>query len=1351
MATYLSKQGRRASAGLALCAAAIALLSLAPGAMASKRVSSFIGSPTGAGGTIGGLFDGSIADIAINQTGAGGVPAGEVYVVDTSNLRVQEFSPSGAFVRAWGEDVIEAGAPNDTGLGFEICDTTAAMPNVASDCKAGTSGTGAGGSMLSPRSIAVDQGTGAVYVGDESLRRVQKFSANGAFLAALGWDVQIGGVTSYEVCTTAASCQAGVGGENAGQVSAFAGPSALALAVGPSGDLYVAEAPKRRIQQFKSDGTFVSAWGWNVVPSGQVGDSGASYERCPAAAASAPGACRSGDHSANDAPGHFGRIIEDSPRSIAVNSAGEVYASDLYGSDSNRAERRILSFDANGGSPSVFLDSADPSNPFLEAEEFSESFDVAENLLAFGPSDHLFVRGVCGPLSCLDLPEGADREQRIFEFDSSGALLDSHLRKANLQVGGIAVNRSTGDIYAIGAGGGFNRVFILDDDGAPPAPTAVVAAPIELGAHVATFKGTVNPNGPVGIPTSYRFEYSRDGTTWNSVTGDPLAPADGVGAQEVSAKVSDLEANATYRVRLSAVKAFGASDEVTSPELTFLTDGPSPEVTTLQAQNFSDVGAVLSGTVNPNNRATKYRFEYGETDDYGAHVPLSEGLLEGGIVRYVSAQAQGLTPDTTYHFRLVAESEAGVAEGADRTFTTRSAFGGFAQRAFEQISPHLKEGDAQFGTGILFGGRSAPPGPASADGNHMAFTIWGTVDSAEWGGDRLSRVLAHRTAAGWQLDDVSPRPLFPSAGVSGASLGGFGLGDLSRQLIFAQNAMREGDPGIYLRDSNADQTTSIANFDSSVSAAMAVTPDLDHLAFATLAMLTPEPGLPGDDKTKVFEWHGGELRLVSAQSDETPFAAASQLGSGAGANSEAESVLNAMSADGRHVFFTTPYGPSAPEATIYRRDQGEETILVSPSQRTPADPQGPQAKLYLDATRDQSATGAAAVFFASKEKLTDAATNTGPASSGLGDLYRYQVNTDTLTNLSAETNDAAGARVLGMLGRSEDGDRVYYVASGRVLPGQGVEGRPNLYAWHDDGSAAGETRFVATLGNSVCEPRFVNDNNGFPVGGDSCNWTSEPKGTAGYRTSRVSPDGKRLLFQSDDSLTGYPGNGANEVYLYEAEAGGSGYLSCLSCDPDGTPGAADADLAPQGGSTAWMGTFGQDPVRSMSADGGKVFFTSPASLLPADTNGKRDVYGWSEGHLELISTGKSSDDSRFDNASADGSTVFLTTRQQLVGVDDDGFVDVYAARIGGGFDFQNPPPPGIPCVGDGCKPVPTPQPAPPSVGSSGLPGPGNQAPVKKKPHKKKQKKKKNAKKHKKGHGKAHGRNGKSQHRGDRNG
>ena len=122
------------------------------------------------------------------------------------------------------------------------------------------------------------------------------------------------------------------------------------------------------------------------------------------------------------------------------------------------------------------------------------------------------------------------------------------------------------------------------------------------------------------------------------------------------------------------------------------------------------------------------------------------------------------------------------------------------------------------------------------------------------------------------------------------------------------------------------------------------------------------------------------------------------------------------------------------------------------------------------------------------------------------------------------------------------------------------------------------------------------------------------------------------------------------------------------------------------------------------SDSGQVFFDTPDKLLPTDTNGQSDVYEYENGQLRLISTGHSVDPSFFLDASPSGSDVFLGTSQQLVPQDTDGAMDVYDARVGGGFPTSAPPPS---CQGEGCKPPQSVIPPVPTIASVTFFGPGN--------------------------------------------
>jgi hypothetical protein len=105
---------------------------------------------------------------------------------------------------------------------------------------------------------------------------------------------------------------------------------------------------------------------------------------------------------------------------------------------------------------------------------------------------------------------------------------------------------------------------------------------------------------------------------------------------------------------------------------TFITTSAKPIVSTGSASDLTISSAKLNGTVNPAGESTSYWFEWGETDSYGNTAPLSmDGDAGSGTSAVaVSEVVSGLTPGTTYHFRIVAQNSLGITEGEDNTFTT---------------------------------------------------------------------------------------------------------------------------------------------------------------------------------------------------------------------------------------------------------------------------------------------------------------------------------------------------------------------------------------------------------------------------------------------------------------------------------------------------------------------------------------------------------------------------------------------------------------------------------------------------------------------------------------------------------
>jgi hypothetical protein len=94
-----------------------------------------------------------------------------------------------------------------------------------------------------------------------------------------------------------------------------------------------------------------------------------------------------------------------------------------------------------------------------------------------------------------------------------------------------------------------------------------------------------------------------------------------------------------------------------------------PTVTTAPASSVEQATAQLNGQLNPNSSSTAYYFQWGTSTAYG-NTSGTGSTNNRGTVLPVSVVVTGLTPDTTYHYRLVATNANGTSSGADQTFTT---------------------------------------------------------------------------------------------------------------------------------------------------------------------------------------------------------------------------------------------------------------------------------------------------------------------------------------------------------------------------------------------------------------------------------------------------------------------------------------------------------------------------------------------------------------------------------------------------------------------------------------------------------------------------------------------------------
>ena len=94
-----------------------------------------------------------------------------------------------------------------------------------------------------------------------------------------------------------------------------------------------------------------------------------------------------------------------------------------------------------------------------------------------------------------------------------------------------------------------------------------------------------------------------------------------------------------------------------------------PALGATEVTGTTDTTATITTRVRPNAQPTTFKVQLGTTTAYGKQT-ANIGIGSGGTVVAATVTLLGLTPQTTYHARLVASNDAGTSNGPDFTFTT---------------------------------------------------------------------------------------------------------------------------------------------------------------------------------------------------------------------------------------------------------------------------------------------------------------------------------------------------------------------------------------------------------------------------------------------------------------------------------------------------------------------------------------------------------------------------------------------------------------------------------------------------------------------------------------------------------
>ncbi len=1160
--------------------------------------------------------------------------------------------------------------------------------------------------------LAVNEETHDVYVTDTGNGRVEQFTATGAFVRTFG---------------------------------TFAYPAFVAVDNAPlsasHGDVYVADTANNIVSKFDSSGVLITSWGVNGQLDGSSA-SGGPFTEIAGITVSPSGELFVYDpinhnwfeFAQDGTPGStvlVGR--ESTPVGIATDSAGNLYK--VVGNGN------VEKFDSAGND-------VGPVNP----QEGNAT--TATTGFAIDPANDDIYTDQNGKIDRYDstcVPSGAAEGTPCTAAETFGA---GHLTSGV----GLAVD-SAHTVYVGDAD--VDKILVF------PLLTASIVTTGEanpIGATSATLHGTVNPNGlPLKSNPGEGCFFEYDTAKYNQAEGPhgevapctaPAAAEVGAGNAPVSvhAEVSALKTGTIYHFRLRAANASAPSE---GEDKEFLTLGPA--IKEERALQVGTTTAKIVGLINPHGVPTSFAVEYVSAADFNASeyakatsvpVPAEEIGAATDFVE-VAQQLSGLSPDTTYHFRLVAINPDATNQGPDQHFATFvvAPAGLPDARAYEMVTPAQKSGEPfPPEPSEILGGTCKSPRPACAPGakeitmmpmqssaDGSAFAYEGQPFSAGLNAG-ANEYLASREAGGWGTEGLSSpqlngqfkalssdlsrgvltqeQPATPDApsreGLGFANLYLWQEGSL-QSLISAEPPHR--DPG-----HQGANVFKIAY--EGANSGTAMVPGISHVLFVANDALTAasvfapvappvgagstERGCNLGENCNLYEWVAGQLRLINVLPGNATAAPGAVIGSRP-SNSEPPDVDHAISADGSRIFWSNESG------RVFVRIDGTETQEIK-------DLGG-----FVSATPDGA-----------KVLLDD------------GCLYDLQSEACE-ADLTLDRSDLHQGGFQGILGAAEDLSHVYFVDT-RVLSGNeenaneehAEDGKENLYAWSE-----GTTAFIGKL--LKVDNKVVQSFNPGQYG----DWTP----SSARRTAQVSADGRYLAFMSQAPLTGYWENKVNgpgkcgssetstcfEVFAYDAATDS---LACPSCNPSGERPLGGANLSLFSNRFSEAEAAPSPPNNLTTAGQGRLFFESQDTLSPRDENGHvQDVYEWEPqgvgscerpgGCVFLISSGHDPGDAMFVNSTPSGNDAFFSTREQLLPRDKDDLLDIYDARVNGGIAE----PASAACLGEACK-VPSSAPAlTQSPASATFSGPGNPkpAPKHKKHHKqKKHKKHKRAAKHNRG-------------------